>query len=233
MQQIWEAIVKSQSPLEWVAVVTSLLCVWLTVRNNIWNWFWGFIGVILYGIIFWRYNNYANAGLQILYFLPIQFIGWYVWKRKGPNQDDDLPVTQLSNVARLGWLGTTVALTALFYLGFRYGLPAAFPKMTPDPLPFGDGITTALSIVAQYLQVQKKFENWWLWIAVDIIYASYVLPVQGLYVSAGLYVVFTVLAIVGAVSWVKIMRDQAVVAAQAAQRAASAAEEEAAHPHAR
>ena len=222
MQKIWEDIVKSQSPLEWVAAGTSLLCVWLTVRNNIWNWFWGFIGVILYGIIFWNYKNYANAGLQILYFLPIQFIGWYVWKRNGPKQDDDLPVTQLSNTARLVWLGVTVALTALLYFGFRDWLPAAFPKMAADPLPFWDGATTAMSIVAQYLQVQKKFENWWLWVIVDLAYAGYVFPVQHLYVSAGLYVIFTVLAIVGAVSWVKIMREQEAVGALAAQKTAAA-----------
>jgi nicotinamide mononucleotide transporter len=199
MQQIWESIVKSQSAVEWVAVVTSLLCVWLTVRNNIWNWFWGFIGVILYGYIFWNYKNYANAGLQILYFLPIQFIGWYVWKRKGPNQDNDLPVTQLTPKARLGWVGVTAVLTGILYVVLR---------LTNDPLPFFDGTTTAMSIVAQYLQVHKKFENWWLWIAADVLYAGYVFPVQELYVSAGLYVIFTGLAIFGAISWVKIMREQ-------------------------
>lgn len=203
MQQIWEDIVKSQSAVEWVAVVTSLLCVWLTVRNNIWNWFWGFIGVILYGYIFWNYKNYANAGLQILYFLPIQFIGWYVWKRKGPNQDDDLPVTQLTPQARLGWAGATVVLTGLLYVILR---------LTNDPLPLGDSVTTAMSIVAQYLQVHKKFENWWLWIAADVIYAGYVFPAQKLYVSAGLYVIFTALAIYGAISWVKIMRGQSATA---------------------
>ncbi len=201
MQQIWESIVKSQSAVEWVAVVTSLLCVWLTVRNNIWNWFWGFIGVILFGYIFWNYENYANAGLQILYYLPIQFIGWYVWKRKGPNQDNDLPVTQLTTQARLGWAGVTVILTGILYVVLRF---------TNDPLPFFDGATTAMSIVAQYLQVHKKFENWWFWIAADVLYAGYVFPVQKLYVPAGLYVIFTGLAIFGAISWVKIMREQAL-----------------------
>ncbi|MES2465393.1 MAG: nicotinamide riboside transporter PnuC [Armatimonadota bacterium] len=221
MQQIWETIVKSQSAVEWVAAVTSLLCVWLTVRNNIWNWFWGFIGVILYGYIFLNYKNYANAGLQILYFLPIQFIGWYVWKRKGPNQDDDLPVTRLTTQARLGWAGVTVILTGILYVVLRF---------TNDPLPFFDGITTAMSIVAQYLQVHKKFENWWLWIAVDVIYAGYVFPVQQLYVSAGLYVIFTALAIVGAISWVKIMREQ--VLAKVTDVPASETETEPARPYA-
>ncbi|MBC8101401.1 MAG: nicotinamide mononucleotide transporter [Cytophagales bacterium] len=213
MQQFWQWAVGSrgflgQSPLEWTAAAASLLCVWLTVRNSIWNWFWGFIGVVLYGIIFWNYRNYANAGLQILYYVPIQFIGWYIWKRNGPQQDNDLPITQLSNRARVGALAITAALTALFYASFKYWLPALFPTLEPDPLPFGDGITTAMSIVAQYLQVHKRFENWWLWIAADIIYAVYVFPQGKLYVSAWLYVIFTILAIVGAISWRKILLAQ-------------------------
>jgi nicotinamide mononucleotide transporter len=214
MQEIIDTILKSQSPLEWIAVVTSLLCVWLSVRNNIWNWFWGVIGVILYGIIFWQYKNYANAGLQILYFLPIQYIGWRMWLRGGPNQNDDLPVTQLTPKARLGWGGVTIALSGVLYFVLR---------LTSDPLPFWDGVTTAMSIVAQYLQVHKKIENWWFWIAVDVLYAGYVFPVQKLYVSAGLYVVFTFLAITGAISWVKLLKTpEDLKYAEAAEKEAAA-----------
>jgi nicotinamide mononucleotide transporter len=71
-------------------------------------------------------------------------------------------------------------------------------------LPFSDGLTTAMSIVAQYLQVHKRFENWLIWVAADLIYAFYIFPVQKLYVSAVLYLIFTVLAILGAVEWWKL-----------------------------
>lgn len=213
---------RSMSWIEWVAAVTSFLCVWLTVRNNIWNWFWGFIGVVLYGVVFWNYKNYANCGLQILYFLPIQFIGWYVWLRCGPNKNDDLPVTLLSPRVRLGWSGATVALTGILWIGLRM-LPRF--GMAPDPLPFADGLTTAMSIVAQYLQVHKKIENWWLWIAVDVIYSAYVFPVQKLYVSTVLYILFTLLAIKGSLDWVKILRAQE----EARNLASLRAEEEAQH----
>lgn len=192
MMNLWNALLKSMSPLEIVAAITSLICVYLTVRNSIWNWLWGGIGVILYGWIFWEYKNYANAGLQILYFLPIQFYGWWVWLKGNPHKDDALPVTVLTKKGYLFWTGAMVVLTA----GIVWVL-----QRTNDPLPFADGLTTAMSIVAQYLQVHKRFENWLIWIAADIIYAYYIFPVQHLYVSAGLYVIFTILAIIGAVQW--------------------------------
>lgn len=210
-------LLSEMSPLEWTAAITSLLCVWLTVRNNIWNWFWGFIGVILYGIIFWNYKNYANCGLQILYFLPIQFIGWYVWMRCGPNKNDDLPVTLLTPQARIGWASATVALTVILELVLH---------LTQDPLPFGDAVTTAMSIVAQYLQVHKKIENWWLWVAADVIYSVYVFPIQHLYVSTGLYVIFTALAVKGTLDWMKILRTQEAARAAGVEEAAAKIAEE-------
>lgn len=184
---------------EIVAAVASLICVYLTIRNNIWNWFWGLIGVVLYAWVFWIGKLYANAWLQIIYYIPIQFFGWYVWLRFGPKRNDDLPVSTLSNPARLGWLGVTAILTVLFYWLLTW---------TKDPLPFADGLTTAISVVAQYLQVYKRFENWVLWLATDLIYTCYLFPVQKLYVSTGLYAIFTIMAFLGMIEWLRLLKTQ-------------------------
>lgn len=211
MQDIWPQVIagfKAISGVEWAAVASSLACVYLTVRNNIWNWFFGFIGVVLYGYLFWQWKNYANCGLQLLYYVPIQFIGWYVWSRGGKSDTEEVPITQLTPAGRVKALGVVAVLTAVFYGAFRYWLPAAFPSLPRDPVPFGDGLTTAISIVAQYLQVHKRFENWLFWIAADVLYAAYVFPVQQLYASTLLYVVFTALAIVGAREWRQKLREQ-------------------------
>jgi nicotinamide mononucleotide transporter len=209
--------------VEIAAAVTSLLCVWLTVRNDIWNWVWGFFGVILYGYVFWVEGLYANAALQILYYLPIQFIGYYVWLRFGPNKDDDLPVTLLSNRARLAWAVTTAALSVLLYFLFARWLPLLFPKIVPDPQPWVDGITTAVSIVAQYLQVPKRFENWILWFGVDIAYVYMFLHNKPpLWVSAVLYAIFVVLAAKGMQDWRKILRKQDAARTDAAAQQSAA-----------
>jgi len=196
---LWEAVRKSLSPLEMWAAAVSLVNVYLTVRNNIWNWAWGFVAVILYGIVFWNFKLYGQAWLQIIYFLPIQFVGWYVWLRKGPKKDDDLPIARLTGAGRAGWLGVTGLLTVPIVAYLRY--------RTNDPAAFADGLTTAMSIVAQYLQVHKRFENWILWITADVIYV-YLFYTQKLYVTSALYAIFTVLATLGALSWLKIMRAQ-------------------------
>ncbi len=186
-------ILLQMTPLEWAAAITTFACVYLTVKNRIENWYWGIAAVIFYALFFWKIHNYANAALNLFYYLPCCAYGYWVWKRCGPKQDDDLSVTTLTPQARVGWLIASV----LFSLCIGY--PIA--RYTNDPYPYADSFTTGFSIVAQYLQARKIYENWWMWIGVDLVYALYLLPTQKAYLSTVLYLVITFMAVRGAIEW--------------------------------
>jgi nicotinamide mononucleotide transporter len=70
------------NPLELVAVACGLANIYLTVRQNLWSWFFGAIMVSLYIYIFFHAKLYSDAGLQV-FFLVMQFYGYYQWTR-GP-----------------------------------------------------------------------------------------------------------------------------------------------------
>lgn len=207
MLELWNRVTAEISPMELIAAVTSLVCVYLTVKNNIWNWAWGFVGAVLYGYIFFRVSHlYANAGLQLLYFVPMQFVGYYVWLRGNPDANNTLPVTALTNAERLRWGAIVAGLSVALF----YGLPpiiAAF-ALPAQQLSALDCFTTGLSIAAQFLQTYKKFENWILWIVADLVYTFYVFPQLKMPITTLLYAVFTVLAITGAVDWYRLMRKE-------------------------
>jgi len=194
-------LLKQLSPVEWVAAVATLINVWLTVRADIRNYVFGIVGVVLYAWVFWTQSLYANAGLQVLYYLPMQFIGWWVWLRTGPKREDDLPVGRLSTRANLGWAVATVLGTVAVGL--------LMDRTTDNPQPYVDGFTTVASVVGQYMLARKWLENWWYWIVVDVVYAGYLFPKMGLWVSAGLYVILLVLCIVGLRGWLEANRKGA------------------------
>jgi len=178
---------------ELLAVSTAAVCVWLTIKNKISNWPWGIVSVLFYAIVFWRTEAYANFGLQLLYYLPCCIYGWWHWAKCGPTQNDDLPIRRLSLQKNLLWLGITIAIMV--------GIGGPIAARTHDPYPYADSITTGLSIMAQWMQAKKWFENWWYWIVVDAIYAFYLFPALKLNVSAVLYFVFMVMAMRGAAEW--------------------------------
>src|SRR3954463_6271189 len=72
----------SASWLESASFVTGAACVWLTVRENIWNFPIGLVNVATFGVVFLHAGLFADAGLQVVY-LILCARGWYLWHHGG------------------------------------------------------------------------------------------------------------------------------------------------------
>jgi nicotinamide mononucleotide transporter len=66
--------------------------------------------------------------------------------------------------------------------------------------PFWDSFTTILCLAAQYLLCRKRVENWFFWIAADVIYVPLYLS-RELPLTALLYALFLALCLIGVRAW--------------------------------
>ena len=177
--------------LEVAAVIFTLINVWLAVKENMWTWPTGIVAVLLTFVLYWHKLIYLNAWLQIVYFV-LSIHGWYEWLHGGVNKTE----RRISWASRLTWavsMPAGVALTLLlFYLERRFA-PAG-------SLPIWDALTTAFSIVAQYMLNMKIIENWIFWALIDMIYV-FMLVDQHLYYLAALNGFFIILCAKGLIDW--------------------------------
>lgn len=192
---------KEMSAVEWLAALTTLINVWLTVKARLLNYAFGVVAVLLYAWVFWTNKLYANCGLQVLYYLPMQFYGWWVWLRTGPDKSDDLPIGKQTTEQRI--LGAFVTF-------WGTAAVAAWMKRIGDPQPVADAFTTVASIVGQYLLTRKVLENWLYWIAADLVFIFWLFPQQKLWVSTGLYVLLLIMSVMGLIQWLKANEKGAV-----------------------
>ena len=190
---------------EWVAAVTGLISVYLGVKNHVWNWFFQIVSSILYTWVFWNSNLLSSSGLNLFYFIPMQLYGWYSWSKFGPQSANRLPISHAS----LPLLAGGLILSGIFTGGWGWYASTH----TQAFLPYLDAGVTGLSIVAEFLDSKKKFENWFVWGVVNFVYAFILLPPQKLYVSAILYFIFLLMAFWGAFEWRKTLRKQTAEAA--------------------
>ncbi len=184
--------IRSLNYYEILAAIFSLLSVWLTIKENIWQWGWGILGVIFYFVVFYRAKLYANMWLQVV-FIALQIYGWYEWLYGGEG-NNALQITRAS-------LQTQVLLFTIGCIGTA-GLAYGFKKFTDNAVPLADSAATVLSLIAQWMLAKKYLENWLVWIAVNLIIIFLGIK-QKLYLTIGLYILFLVLAIKGFIEWQK------------------------------
>ena len=151
-----------------IAGIAGVLCVVLVAKGSIWNYLFGVINVSMYAWISYKASLYGDAGLNALYYLPMQFIGWWQWRKRGAGISAAEAGERGVQVKarRFGWtqrvllaLGCTAAVVAGGFLLRHLG----------DPQPFKDSTTTVLSIVAQALMALAFMEQWALWIITNVV----------------------------------------------------------------
>lgn len=175
--------------LELVAVIASAVGVWLgtTGKRIMWPWY-GLSGV-LYGWLFFNYDLYASASVQIV-FIAAAIWGWFGWGPQGA-VSRNLSWALRGIILATGlasWLLITPVLISL-------GAAAARP----------DAFGLVFSVIAQVLMVLQFRENWVIWFVVNVVYIGLYWS-QDLKFTSLLYVVFAAIALRGWINWQKLQR---------------------------
>jgi nicotinamide mononucleotide transporter len=190
--------------VNWVEVfgaVSGLVYIFLSIKQNILLWPIGFITSAAYIVVFFETTLYADMLLQV-YYLVISVYGWYYWlkgKETADHKKSEPPIIKISLKLVFILLSATVLLSALFYFILKY--------YTNSTNPFADGTVTAGSVIATWMLARKLIENWLLWIIVDA-GSIFLFLYKQLYPTAILFVIYTILAVVGYYEWKKKMQIQ-------------------------
>lgn len=147
------------TPLDWITAITNVVCVILVAKGRVSNYVWGLVGVLAYGITSYNAGLYGNAALNLVYYVPMQFIGMYLWHKNKSAYAADVPAKVLSGVQALV-IAVLTAIAVVTYAGYL--------GTTDDPFPVIDAFTAIGSIVAMGLMVKQFAEQWLIWIAINI-----------------------------------------------------------------
>lgn len=142
-----------------ISATTGVACVVLTGKGKLSAYIFGLVNCVLYAIIAYNAKLYGETMLNAIYYIPMQFVGFYVWNKNMNKENHEVKKIHMKNRTRLLWalamaLGTVI-----------YGL---ILKAMGDAMPFVDSFTTVSSVIAMIVSVKMFAEQWWIWILVDI-----------------------------------------------------------------
>ncbi|WP_441248044.1 nicotinamide riboside transporter PnuC [Kitasatospora sp. McL0602] len=181
-----------QDAVSWAELLgfaTGAVGVWLTVRAKVWNFPVGIANNVFFLVLFWGARLYADAALQVV-FLALGVHGWWQWLRGGDKHS-------ARTLRRAD--GRTLTALALLIVPVTWGLTVVLGR-AHDSSPFWDALTTALSLAAQWLLNTKQYENWYFWIAADLVYIPLYFS-KRLDLTGLVYVLFLALCLVGLRAW--------------------------------
>ncbi|HKZ73550.1 MAG TPA: nicotinamide riboside transporter PnuC, partial [Steroidobacteraceae bacterium] len=135
------------------------------------------------------------------YYVAMSVYGYWHWTRQGDVAHR--PVSTWPLRAHLSAWAAILALSALTAGWLAAGTQAAWPYL--------DSAVTWASVLATWFVARVKIENWLYWIATDAVLV-YLSAAQGLAFVAVLYLAYLCIAVVGFVTWLKVLRTQAVPA---------------------
>ena len=142
-----------------ISATTGVACVVCTGKGKLSAYIFGVVNCVLYAIISYQAKLYGETMLNVLYYVPMQFIGFYIWNKNMDIETHEVKKIHMKNFSRLLWLLVMIGAT----IGYGFIL-----KELGDAMPFVDSFTTISSIIAMVVSVKMYSEQWWIWIFVDI-----------------------------------------------------------------
>jgi len=193
LSSLWTSLVDGimqTSLLEWVAVLTGLGSVWYSVKEKIWVYPIGMISVAIYMHLAFKYQLYADMGVNGYYFL-MSIYGWYQWVQP----EEKKPYKPITKNDQSFWF------RSLLFFGLSWiTLYLVLFHFTDSDVPFWDSLTTSFAIVGMWLMAEKKLEHWLFWIATNLVSIPLYFY-KGLILTSGQFLIFTLLACSGWIRW--------------------------------
>ena len=145
------------------ASLTGVICVVLVSQGKISNYFFGVINTALYAYISFKTGLFGESMLNAFFYLPIQFIGFYLWSKNMNKDKLGVSTVWVKKLDKMGWLYVVLTVVAV---GISYGF---FLDAIGSKQAGLDGFAVVLSITAQLLMLKRYAEQWLLWIVVNVL----------------------------------------------------------------
>ncbi len=180
-----------------VAAISGIVCVVLCAKGKKSQYIWGLFNITCYIIIAWINRYYGEVMLNGLYYLPSQFIGFYLWG-KHTNK-----ITNNVEGKKLTFQKTVLCLVVCLIAIFTYKLCLDFLGGKSTLL---DSSSTVISIVANLLMLFRYREQWLLWIIIDIITVAMWVIANDL-IMVTMWSVYLLNAFYGYFNWTKLAKN--------------------------
>ncbi|MCP3923779.1 MAG: nicotinamide mononucleotide transporter [Desulfobacterales bacterium] len=190
----------TDSLISFFALITGILCVVLAAKGSLWTYIYGMFATFSYAYVAYQNNLFGEVGLNLIFFTPMNVVGFVMWKKKMNEQSSTVKMRGLSIRNKI--ITLLICITSTLILG-------RLLQMIPEQnTPYIDATTNVLSVVATILMVLRFKEQWLLYITLNIVtimmwYLRYINGSSDGPIMVVMWIAFLVNAVYGYYKWNK------------------------------
>ncbi len=187
--------IQATSAIEFIAVISGIVSVWFSRKENIWVYPTGLLNTTFYIYLSFKGSLFGEATVN-LYYTVMSLYGWYLWTRTNKQHEKIVQIT-FSN--RKEWL-LEIGFFAVFYIVIFSALTYLKRDFAPEAIPWADAFASATAFTGMWLMARKKVSSWYWWIATNM--ASIPLYFVKHYVFTSVYyIILLIMAVWGLIEW--------------------------------
>ncbi|BDF34870.1 nicotinamide mononucleotide transporter [Lachnospiraceae bacterium] len=154
------SIIWGDNLLALISGITGILGVVLAAKGKVSTYIFATVNVAIYALLTFQNHLYGEFMLNAFYYIPMNFIGFYLWSKHKDNESGEVEGKKLTGRQTV-ILFAAVAVVVLVYWQIlsRIG----------GQLALIDAMSTIFSVVALIMQVARYAEQWLLWIIVNVV----------------------------------------------------------------
>lgn len=179
--------------VEAISVILNLVFLILLINRNKWCWPFGIVGSALGVYLFVApgadVKLYSEAILYS-YYVWIGIYGWFEWS----TQSIETEIIRWS--LRHNLYAIAIGLICFPVLGY------VMKQYFDSNSPYLDALTTTFSFIASFMQARRVVSSWHFWIVINAV-SIYLYLTRGLYLYAGLMMVYFAFSVYGLYEWKK------------------------------
>lgn len=185
--------------INFISAVCGVICIFFTARANIANFLFATVNTVVYAIYLVYWHIWGTAALEILFYIPMNFISWYFWAKHR-----DREITQKTRTKKLnGWQN---ALCAAVIVGSACAYHAVLVRIGGEVAWF-DAFTLSIGIVATILELLRYREQYVWWIVTDVVSVGmYIAHFDAVYLTKR--TIYLIMAVIGLVNWARLQRER-------------------------
>lgn len=187
--------IQATTPIEFIAVISGIVSVWFSRKENIWVYPTGLLNTTFYIYLSFKGSLFGEAAVN-LYYTIMSLYGWYLWTRTNKQHEK---IVQITFSDRREWL-LEIGFFAVFYIVIFAALTYLKRDFAPEVIPWADAFASATAFTGMWLMARKKVSSWYWWIATNM--ASIPLYFVKHYVFTSVYYsILLIMAVWGLIEW--------------------------------